>query len=435
MKDLFYIPIDEKCIIYMPQRDLAFYADKEAIPIVDKIRNGEVLSIEDQKSVIFQQIDKIRDKYPRVKELIDKPKFDETNFLPTKAIIIPTETCNLGCTYCYASAMPIKDKISWEFIENTIEFITKNAITKKGKAIGITFYGGGEPTLQWNYIEQAVDLLNLKCKNHKLEHNCTIITNGTLLTENRIDWIIKNNINIQISFDVLPDVQLVQRPFANEKNSHSKVVETINLFQEKKYKINLRCTITENNLLSMSETVNYIFDNFKSIKTIHLEPSTTIGRSLSTSTYEPNDTVFIREFIKAFELGQELGIYVYCSMSDNVGKIKSRFCNTEFTVTSNGAITACHRYSREETPNSKLFMYGKFNAETKKFDVDLEKLNNIDSFNGKNYSNCKDCYAQYNCAGDCLSTRVSQDEVLKDGQRCNIVRELLKYDLLRELNS
>ena len=435
MQNTFAIPIDnDKCIVYAPLKGVAFYSSKNAIGIIDKIVNHQQLTESEGSSIVYQKIKELG------LNIIDN-KIDERVavkkqevFDPTKLIIIPTEGCNLGCTYCYASAVPVKDKIEWTLIEKGIQMIITNASHTKNKKANITFYGGGEPTIHWDLLVKTVIYAQELAKENSVNFNCKIITNGTLLDEEKIIWIKNNRISLSLSFDILPDVQLFQRPYANGNNSHSKVMKTISLLTKHSCIFNIRATVTENNLLSMVETVEFIHTHLNQIKRIHLEPSTLAGRSIETSTKEPMDKVFVEEFLKAYRRGKELGIYVRCSMSDTLGRLRGRFCNTEFTITSTGKLTACHRYSREETNNSSLFMYGHYDKSSKEFIIDMDKLNSIGDANVHNFSGCNNCFAKYNCAGDCLSARVKDEEIPQYGPRCFIVRELLKESIVEKLN-
>lgn len=434
MLNTFAIPIDKyKCIVYAPLKGIAFYASTNAINIINKLAEGEPLTVTEINSAVYKKI--IDLDLHTIENMINEKvavKKQEI-FDPSKLVIIPTEGCNLGCTYCYASAVPVKDRIEWNLIEKGIQMIIENASMKNDKKASVTFYGGGEPTIHWDLLVNTVEYGQILAKNKSVKFNCKIITNGTLLDEDKVIWLKNNSIGLNLSFDILPDVQLFQRPYANGNNSHSKVMKTIALLTKHGCKFNVRATVTENNLLSMVETVEFIHEHLNQITKIHLEPSTGIGRSINTSTREPLDKVFVSEFLKAYNRGKELGIIVRCSMSDSLGNLKGRFCNPEFTITSSGKLTACHRYSRDETTNSEIFMYGNYDKTTNEFVVDLDKLNSLSDANVHNFSGCNNCFAKYNCAGDCLSTRVKDGEIPQYGNRCYMVRELLKESLIEKL--
>lgn len=111
-----------------------------------------------------------------------------------------TEQCNLRCTYCCYSGEYKNNRLHGTYsmnqndIDSIFDFIQR-ATTKQ--PIRIAFYGG-EPILMFPLIQYAVK------KGQKLWSNNVIFsisTNGTLLTPDKIDWLVTNNIELAISID------------------------------------------------------------------------------------------------------------------------------------------------------------------------------------------------------------------------------------------
>lgn len=50
-------------------------------------------------------------------------------------------------------------------------------------------------------------------------------TNATLLNAEKIDFLVKNNVEIGVSFELLPDIQNEQRPFVNSDLDTYLIVE------------------------------------------------------------------------------------------------------------------------------------------------------------------------------------------------------------------
>jgi uncharacterized protein len=434
MRKIFSIPIDSKnSIVYAPLHGVVLQTGSMANSLVDKIEGAANLTEQDFNSNIYKTFEKIGLTKPN-SSLEKQVEINTPDlFEPAALTIIPTEGCNLGCTYCYASAMPIKDKILWEKIAIAADTVVVNVNKIGKKSIKITFYGGGEPTVHFDLIKKTFEYVQQKAPGIKVHG--TLITNGTLLDLEKVKWLKANEVAISLSFDVLPDVQHFQRPYANGTNSHNKVMKAIAIMEEVGIKFGIRATVTENNLLSLVDTVEFVREHLPNVKRIHLEPSTVIGRSLQTGTQAPYDQIFVQEFKKAYDLGKKYGIKVRNSMSENMGKLRGRACMPEFTITSSDTISACHRYSRPETPNAKLFTYGSFNQEKQEWEIDNEKYKTILNANVHHFPGCKDCFARYNCAGDCLSTRVDRDTVEDSGQRCYMVREMLKMQLLEKIEN
>ena len=97
--------------------------------------------------------------------------------------------CNLQCKYCLQHDMVNSDssKVSKEVI-NWLKGVLR---TQKTEPV-ITFYGG-EPLVYWDAIVDVIKQLG--------ECHYGIITNGKLLTEDKIDFLNDYNVSVAVSWD------------------------------------------------------------------------------------------------------------------------------------------------------------------------------------------------------------------------------------------
>lgn len=91
---------------------------------------------------------------------------------------------------------------------------------KSGEKPTFTFFGG-EPLLAFDTIIKPIIL------KYKKELNWSITTNGTLLTEEIIDFLADNNVSILLSFDGIKEVQDKQRPLMGQRSSFDKIMENL----------------------------------------------------------------------------------------------------------------------------------------------------------------------------------------------------------------
>lgn len=89
--------------------------------------------------------------------------------------------CNLGCTHCHC------EKNFYEFNPDIITWI-------KAQNFEQIEYGGGEPLLYWDLICGISNQLGKKYKHY-------FVTNGTLLTQEIVNYLNFNNFWVSISFD------------------------------------------------------------------------------------------------------------------------------------------------------------------------------------------------------------------------------------------
>ena len=116
--------------------------------------------------------------------------------------ILLSPNCNLKCSYCYqlndahdvASSKTFHNQkgvaASAELIKRFVKFVLENEVTL------VNFYGG-EALLQWPSIKLVVKEITQRSTNVRF----MTVTNGTLLNEEKLDFIEQHNFNIILSLD------------------------------------------------------------------------------------------------------------------------------------------------------------------------------------------------------------------------------------------
>lgn len=110
------------------------------------------------------------------------------------------QACNLACKYCYAQEGEYADKgiMSKEVALNAIDYLLENS--GDTQELYITFFGG-EPLLCFELIKEIVAYCKIKEKISGKNFKYSMTTNGTLLTDEINQFIIKNKISTMISID------------------------------------------------------------------------------------------------------------------------------------------------------------------------------------------------------------------------------------------
>ena len=102
-----------------------------------------------------------------------------------------------------------------------------------------------------------------------------------------------------------------------------------------------------------------------------------------------------------------------------------------------GDVTSCLEVCRESDPRRDVFITGKYDFDSKEFVFYMDRIQKLRSRNIDNIDYCKDCYAKYNCAGDCPSKCLSQSGSLFDPSfntdRCEMTRKIIKEVLVGKL--
>lgn len=147
----------------------------------------------------------------------------------SKITLQVTQGCNLRCKYCIYSEDVNKQqrthsnrRMNWDIAKASIDFLYKHSVDSDKVNVG--FYGG-EPLLEISLIEQSVAYAK-KIFDGK-EVSFSITSNGTLLDDNIINFLVRENINLLISLDGPKEIHDRSRIFADGSGSFDTVMQKI----------------------------------------------------------------------------------------------------------------------------------------------------------------------------------------------------------------
>lgn len=140
-----------------------------------------------------------------------------------------TQQCNLRCKYCIYSEGSNPNQrshssnlMSLEMAKAALMFYRQHTIDMDKVVIG--FYGG-EPLLAYSTIVQTVEYAEEIFAGKEISYNIT--TNGTLLTDEIIDFLLEHDFYITFSLDGPKEVQDRNRVFRDGKGSYDTVINNI----------------------------------------------------------------------------------------------------------------------------------------------------------------------------------------------------------------
>jgi uncharacterized protein len=167
-----------------------------------------------------------------IKRVIDQECFFQL-------ILVVSNDCNLRCKYCFFSdAYPhsrnrSSSQMSFEVAKKAIDYyFTKlETIHRRypGRKPCITFYGG-EPLLNYELVRSVIEYANTQYGNNIIY---SISTNGTLLSSERLQFLIESNVNIFISLDGPQEEHDRIRVTANNRGSFAEVYDNCLRVKEK----------------------------------------------------------------------------------------------------------------------------------------------------------------------------------------------------------
>lgn len=164
-------------------------------------------------------------------------------------ILQVTQQCNLRCNYCaysgnYYNRTHTSERMSFETAKSAIDFYLDRS--DKADKLCLSFYGG-EPLLEFELIKRCADYIT----EHKGDQVVTysITTNGTLLDQEKIEFLVKHDVTLMISLDGAKESHDANRKFLSGQGSFDVIMKNLTLlkeFDEKYYfdQVSFNCVIS-----------------------------------------------------------------------------------------------------------------------------------------------------------------------------------------------
>ncbi|RJP26264.1 MAG: radical SAM protein [Candidatus Omnitrophota bacterium] len=187
-------------------------------------------------------------------------KYTYSNYINQLTLEV-TQRCNLNCRYCifsgiYEQSRPhTKKDMTWKIAKSGLDFmfqyggrdpndsiLLRDRFKPKEKSdFTIGFYGG-EPLLNFELIQKCITYCRQNAPTDK-KVGFVITTNGTLLSDDIIEYFIANNVAITISFDGPQNIHDKFRIHANGKGTHQEALNAIKRINYVARKMNLPETL------------------------------------------------------------------------------------------------------------------------------------------------------------------------------------------------
>ena len=149
-------------------------------------------------------------------------------------ILQVTQNCNLRCEYClysggYKTRKHQNKRMNLITAKAAINFLKSHSSEKR--KVYIAFYGG-EPLLEFELIQQCVCYAENIMPDKEIEYSIT--TNGTLLNEEIIEYLVEHDFKITVSIDGPKEVHDRSRHFVDSDiGSFDVIMKNLKYFRKK----------------------------------------------------------------------------------------------------------------------------------------------------------------------------------------------------------
>ena len=313
-------------------------------------------------------------------------------------------TCNLNCSYCFASQGKYHGDraiMSFEVGKRALDFLVENSGSRRN--LEVDFFGG-EPLMNFDVVKQLVAYARSIEKEHNKNFRFTLTTNGMLIDDDVIDFANREMSNVVLSLDGRKEIHDRYRVDYTGKGSWEKIVPKFQKLVESRGGKNyyMRGTFTHANPDFLNDIKQMLDLGFTELS---MEPVVCAPGDPSELTQEDLPVV-LDQYEKLAELmrerdkeGRPFTFYHY--MIDLTGgpciykHISGCGSGTEYmAVTPWGDLYPCHQFVGEEKFKLGDIWQGVTNHET---------VEEFASCNVYARHECKDCWAKLYCSGGCAA--------------------------------
>ena len=396
-------------------------------------------NVVDKLSKAYPEED-IRDCYAEIVELYnDKILFSEDDYekyalasvaSPVKAMcLLIALDCNLRCEYCFAGKGDYgkgRTLMTYETGKKAIDFLIEKSANRKN--LEIDFFGG-EPLMNFEVVKQIVEYAREQEKLHNKNIRFTITTNGTLLTDDKIEFINDQMHNVVLSIDGRPEVNDRMRKTINGKGSYNAFIDKFKKLVENRgdKEWYVRGTYTKYNLDFTNDVMSLYNEGFEQIS---VEP-VIADPSLPYALTEEDLPAIFSEYEKLADnireiksSGRFINFFHFMLDLDQgpcaIKRLRGCGCGNDYVAISpDGDIYPCHQFVGNDD-----FKMGSLTDGS--FDTDMKQ----DFARAHVYTKpeCKKCWAKFYCSGGCNANNYTFNKDIRKAYKlsCDIEKKRLE---------
>jgi len=170
--------------------------------------------------------------------------------------IAPTVSCNFACSYCF------EEHPKRHMNEADVEAIATHVETalRPGEPLGVIWFGG-EPLAQFKTLKAIDARLDALCQAKGSSYSQSIITNGSLLSEDKIAYFANRPgfTSAQITLDGPAEIHDQRRTTSAGGGTFAKILDNIKAV-DGRFFVSLRVNLDRRNVLRTTELIDLIVE-------------------------------------------------------------------------------------------------------------------------------------------------------------------------------
>ena len=206
---------------------------------------------------------------------------------PVLHIVILTLRCNHACQYCHASRAPM-EAVEYDMSMAIADKVVENIFKSPTDTLTIEFQGG-EPLVNWDVLVHIVNRSKELIKETNKNVMFALVSNLSLMDDEKLDFLVKNHVQISTSLDGPKDLHNKHRRM-NNGDSYEEVVKWIHRINQAYkehgmedivYRVEALPTITRDHLKRHKDLIDEYLSH--GMKTIFLRPINPFGFAVNTA--------------------------------------------------------------------------------------------------------------------------------------------------------
>lgn len=272
-----------------------------------------------------------------------------------------SDTCNLSCAFCYTCGGCGK-AYDQEHVDASFGWFFKQLEAGKDRLktpnISCSIYGG-EPLVEYAHIKELVPKYRAVANSKGFKFKFSIVSNVTLLTEDKLEWLKANNVSVSCSIDGCPEAQDYFRKYKSGLGSSEQVYRAARLILADGKGHSCRMTVAPETAPLMAESIRFVCED--------------LGFSMANMilaggvTWTDKDLAIIEEqsekvtdwWIDNMRNGKHYSVYHLRNMLSKLWNPvrNTTLCSsgkTAVAVDTAGNLSPCHRFANPSTDASYI---------------------------------------------------------------------------------